>query len=485
MNTKASRGYFLAARRALTLSELLLVVAIVALLTASMAPAIRAAHRGSNTSDRRSEVLQNDRVGIDQVSRVLRETTRLYRISGPSDGLGYIEFFNKASEIYRFERTSGSDELRYGPLGTLSLLAGPITSFLLTSFDGAGNVLPDPVQVARVRSVKIDLVTTDQEGKASPIPSSFRVFFRKDLNGPSGLINEIMYDPRNPDPLNEWIEFYASDADIDAAGWKLTTLNNEASPDTISGDPRYGTGSSVIPRGGYAVITDRDTEVHKEVLHNRSFEDSNLNDWRRSGGWSRIQDGDVHDGLWKFERNGSGWMYQDRNIPRSAVSSFVSFWEKSPTPAGTQLTVTLRNRSNRVLATLYDGPMHSTWTLHTADITDYQAVKERLHFQTGTGGPYWLDDISESHSLVHRNGIRLRVQDSTLGGEMRNRTDALTVTDDSGDLMDMVTYDSSWGGQDNSRTLERIDTYGDSMDPANWAEGPRDGTPGDKNQASP
>lgn len=479
-----STRIFLTGCRGLTLHELILVVAIMALITATMAPAVRAVHSGWQTSDRRSEVLQNSRVGVDQMTRVFREVTRLYQVSDSTSSSGFIEFFNKANQLYRLEMNGGSGDLLYGPVGNIARLAGPTVSLKFASYDSNAIQLPDPVDVKLVRSVKVEQVLLDDEGKASPITSSFHVFFRKDVTGPGGMINEIMYDPSDPDASYEWIELYNEATAVDVSGWKLTTLDNISTPDLIEGDNRYGTGTTVIPKEGYGVITDRDTLVHLERLTNRGFESGSMGPWHPSSGWTRVSDGDVHEGSWKLSRTGAGTIHQIRNFRQSSRSAFFSCWEKSPNPAGTRLIIKVRGGGNQEVAILYDGPMHSTWTLHTADLTDFIPRAEQIHFQTGATGTYWLDDVSLSESNVDRNAVRLRVNDNTLGGQLRNSTDTISLMN-GGMLIDMVTYNSAWGGSNSNRTLERVSTFGDSMDPANWAEGPQNGTPGWKNLATP
>ena len=52
-------------------------------------------------------------------------------------------------------------------------------------------------------------------------------------------------------------------------------------------------------------------------------------------------------------------------------------------------------------------------------------------------------------------------------------TVALKSTD--GSIVDSVTYNPSWGGDGNGKSLERLDLAGDSNDPTNWAESNKEG----------
>ena len=108
------------------LVEMLLVVIIVAVLMAALTPCFRAVRQGWRVNDRRSEVLQNARVGMAEMTRVLRQMRRVGSVSGPADTSGYVEFYDKDNVLMRFELNSQSGYLDYGPLGSLSALAGPV-----------------------------------------------------------------------------------------------------------------------------------------------------------------------------------------------------------------------------------------------------------------------------------------------------------------------------------------------------------------------
>jgi len=76
------------------------------------------------------------------------------------------------------------------------------------------------------------------------------------------LINEVMYNPEFPDAQNEWVELYnPTPWDIDVGGWTIQDSSGNL-PDILEGDSDHGDGSTVIPSHGYAVITDKDTQVY-------------------------------------------------------------------------------------------------------------------------------------------------------------------------------------------------------------------------------
>lgn len=75
------------------------------------------------------------------------------------------------------------------------------------------------------------------------------------------LINEVMYHPTENENTNEWIElFNPTSTSIDVADWMIA---DEKETDTLLADTEHGDGTTVIPTGGYAIITDKGTTVYE------------------------------------------------------------------------------------------------------------------------------------------------------------------------------------------------------------------------------
>jgi cardiolipin synthase len=75
------------------------------------------------------------------------------------------------------------------------------------------------------------------------------------------LINEVMYHPTENEGTNEWIELYnPSSEPIDITGW---TIADEKEADSLQADPNNGDGTTIIPPGGYAIVTDLGTTVYQ------------------------------------------------------------------------------------------------------------------------------------------------------------------------------------------------------------------------------
>jgi len=233
-----------------TLVELLIVMSALAMLMIAIVPQIRSSRQvWEIVGDRHADVLQNARIGMDKITRELRQTRR--SISGA--GSSYIEFADRDENDRKFQYNAGY--LEYGPPGDLNPLAGPVDSLSFTYYRKDG--VTETTTPEEISSVLIQLTISDSEGKVDPVTLSSLVFIRRE-----GTIvaNEIMYNPSGQDDRWEWVELYNSTCeDVDVAGWKFSDANQT---DDILGDSEHGTGSTVIPAGGYAIITTQATEVY-------------------------------------------------------------------------------------------------------------------------------------------------------------------------------------------------------------------------------
>ncbi len=473
-------------KRGATLLEMILVVALIGGLMAAVTPVVRVVNMGWQTGERRIEVIQNARVAMDETVRGLRQARRVSAVSDPGDATGYLEFYDQDDTLHRLDLDGLSGFASLGPVGGQAILAGPMSALEFSCFDASNTLISAPVPTHQIRSVEISMTTADAENRVPTYNLRSKVYMRRDA---AVVINEIMYNPVSIffDYKFEWVELLnLSDRAFDLSGWTLTSWTNRNNPDFLEGETRFGTGSTLLPVGGYAVITSDDSFVYAETLINRGFESNPwMFVWTRSSGWSR-SNGGAHEGNRKLTRSGPGWVYQTTYIPNLSRSAFCSFWERTPSgaPQNMRLVVTLRNLGNTVLATIYDGPMHTDWTRHYMNLTAYKGNWVKLRFETIGAGEYWLDDCSMSWSLVDQNAVRIKVDDSRIGGGLRNNWDTVTISQ--GNLaVDVVSYDDSWGGDGNTRSLERISPTGGSSDSANWTQGPWFGTPSYLNNGTP
>jgi len=470
-----------ATKHGFTLIELIVVTAMIAVIGLATVGIVRNSYNDWKLDSSRSALLQDGQAAVEQIVRILRQVKGFDAVSASTDQAGYVTFISIGDTTEEFRLNTGTDELEYGQPGNLSALTGAVTSLVLTCYDIDGNVLADPVQVRKIQSVRVSITLTDPEDSSINFTFTGRVFSSADFMNEI-IINEIMYNPAGggSDAEKEWVELInIGDSAIDVSGWTIDT-------DSLTAHPQHGNGSTTIPAGGYAVVIPETTTLFTELATGGTFERKNDfdNNWTTDN-WDRTK-WNAHTDSYKGESTVSGdaSLYTDISVPAGVNSCLFTFWEMTTASvAQTQITATIRDYSDTVLATGYTGQMNSSWTSHTMDLTAFVGQDIRIHFSTNksvAGNALLLDDISVAYSDVDSNAIILSTGDNQIGNGLADNSDTVEITDGS-QTVDSVTYVDSWGGDGDGTTLARIDPLGSSDDQSNWTSGPVDGTPGSLN----
>ena len=146
--------------RALTLVEMVIAMAIMAIVFAAVLPQFRLVQNSWDSKQANAEILQNGRVLIDYLNRNLSKAARITAVSGPSEINGYIEFEDNDVNNLRFDINGTSNYVEFGPVGTLSDLAGPVSQLLFTCYDG--NDFDTPItDVNDIRFIKVQTILTN------------------------------------------------------------------------------------------------------------------------------------------------------------------------------------------------------------------------------------------------------------------------------------------------------------------------------------
>ena len=166
--------------KSFTLIEILFVVALVAVLLAVVYPYFRAMNVGWQSVDRRAEVIQNARVGMDKMVCILREATGFTSVTAAGDADGRIVFLDKDGDTKEFKKYNDgvNDMLGYVRGGSTSELAGPIASLKFTGYESDG--VTTTVVAANIRSVEMELIVSDSEGEVSDQTITSRASYRND-----------------------------------------------------------------------------------------------------------------------------------------------------------------------------------------------------------------------------------------------------------------------------------------------------------------
>ncbi|RKY10124.1 MAG: hypothetical protein DRP66_00460 [Planctomycetota bacterium] len=145
----APRGF----HKALTMLEIIIALAIMMVVFAAVLPQFRNIQNSWASRQGAAEALQNGRVLVGHMSRNLSKAAKIKAVSAPTTTEGYIEFEANDAITYRYELSSNKN-VWFGPVGSLSELAGPVSRLQFTcySLDDLDNPTTD---VDQIRSVKI------------------------------------------------------------------------------------------------------------------------------------------------------------------------------------------------------------------------------------------------------------------------------------------------------------------------------------------
>ncbi len=139
--------------------EMIISLAIIAVMFAVMLPQFKNIQNSWASKQATAEALQNGRILIDRLSRDLAKAAQITAVSDPCDTTGYIEFVGNDAITYRYE--IGADNIvEFGPVGTLSDLAGPVSRLQFTCYDDQD--LDTPITtVGDIRSVNVQITVTN------------------------------------------------------------------------------------------------------------------------------------------------------------------------------------------------------------------------------------------------------------------------------------------------------------------------------------
>jgi len=121
---------------ALTFMEMIISLAIMAVVFAAVLPQFRNIDNSWASRQGSIEAIQNGRVLIDHINRNLSSAVQITAVSEPDETLGFIEFEagDEDKLTYRYD-VSPTGTVRFGVAGKLSELAGPVDRLQFTCYD--------------------------------------------------------------------------------------------------------------------------------------------------------------------------------------------------------------------------------------------------------------------------------------------------------------------------------------------------------------
>lgn len=159
----------------MTLIEVLVVTSLLALVVGALMPVLTAGEQTWRHAHRRTEMVQNARIGMDHLMDRLRAVQTFSVIS--STNIGFTYFYGDGISTLAAEYQLNGNELewRYDAPSPFRSLAGPFRSMSVTCFDAAGAVIAC-TSVASVRSVQVSLVAMDPTGEVADMTVTARAF---------------------------------------------------------------------------------------------------------------------------------------------------------------------------------------------------------------------------------------------------------------------------------------------------------------------
>ena len=238
-------------RNAFTTLEVILVVAILSLVVVAIGPYFHAIVSGWEKPDRTLELYQLGRVGMNEMTRLIRGATQFITVD-PT----LIRFIDQDGNDIRFRMYNNMLQKR---TSTWYSLVEPIDNLVFSYFDSDDQGV---TVGALVRSVGITLEVADVEGKVDSVVLASGVTIRQEPLHYAIVINEINYNPPGTgsnEQQREWIELYnygTSDADL--TDWQIS---DEGAIDDLG---LIGGGTILVPAGGYALISGNPTGIYTD-----------------------------------------------------------------------------------------------------------------------------------------------------------------------------------------------------------------------------
>jgi competence protein ComGC len=169
----------------LTLLEMVIATAIMAILFAVLVPQLRAIQNSWDSKAGDAEILQNGRVLMDHLHRNLASAVQITAVSGLAETDGYIEFQDNDANAVRYDISSATSYVEFGPVGSLADLAGPVTQFQFTCYDACDLDIPlDPItDPSLIRLVKVQTTLTNSATMGGDLTLTTAAYLRTGVIG--------------------------------------------------------------------------------------------------------------------------------------------------------------------------------------------------------------------------------------------------------------------------------------------------------------
>ncbi len=147
-------------RSALTITEMVVAMVIIAIVFAALLPQFRAIENSWAAKSSTAETIQNGRIISAHFNENLAKAARVIAVSDQAATLGFIEFEDSQANTYRYDSAGGM--VRFGAPASLDDLAGPVTQFRFTCYDACDLTTPI-TDDSLIRYVKLETTLADSK----------------------------------------------------------------------------------------------------------------------------------------------------------------------------------------------------------------------------------------------------------------------------------------------------------------------------------
>ncbi len=322
------------------------------------------------------------------------------------------------------------------------------------------------------------------------------------------IINEIMYSPPGPDPGNEWLEIYNNDTfDCDISDWNFfeSGTNHRLTLEK---------GNMIISSKGYAIIADNATNFlvnhpgFNGTAIDSTFSLSNTGEYIALKDYSlNVVDEVTYNSSWGGNETNKTLERKEDEWHESLVEGGTPGYENSVSTFVTTTTTTVTTTSTTIPTTITTTISTSTTTSTTSTSTSTSTttipkpvakiiINEIMYNPPGSdSGNEWIEvynndtidcNISDwnlfesgtnhhltlqqgsmiissgTYAIIADNATNFLINHSGFNGtvikcsfSLNNNGEYIALKDYSLSIVDGITYNSSYGGDGNNKTLER------------------------------
>jgi prepilin-type N-terminal cleavage/methylation domain-containing protein len=170
----------------MTLIEMIVAMAILAIVMAAIVPQIYCVQNSWAHNQSSSELLQNGRVLIDHITANLSQARRITAISAATVDNGFIEYLDGDGNVLRYS-LSTAGYVEFGPAGSLSTLATQATKLRFSGYD-LSNLATPTADVNKIRLVNVEAVFSDADDPQTTKNFEAKIMIRANtLAGQNGI----------------------------------------------------------------------------------------------------------------------------------------------------------------------------------------------------------------------------------------------------------------------------------------------------------